>query len=233
MRCRCLSLRLLHMARRRAWMRPLTVVVLGLMLAVVQAAGETVSAQQEHLFPDNCYYLAEAGEWTQKRCPQSDGSNYYFAPVEGKWTFSMECSDTSLFTACLLVNGWYTEQYSDGSLYLEMPDRQYVIFHVDGSRAQAGYYNWQGIQYTYMGMSTTKNSLAMRNRSMQFWNYQRDMVQAVINSNPSAFYGLFTMTSASNDYANCLHLHDSADDLDGDSITGFTELAEFCTTQAF
>ncbi len=203
-------------------------------LTMMAVPGFTAAAAQEY-GPDSygCYYSAEGGQWTEMRCPQTDGSNYYFVNSGGEWEFAMECAVTSLFTACLWATGEYMETYPDGSTYIEDQNRKYLISHTDGSLAEGGYYDSSGAQRVYRGASTMKNSAAMRNRSSMYWIYHNMSVQTVVQSNPSAFAGLITMTSASNDYANCLHLNDSSTDFDSDNRTGFTELAEHCTQQAY
>lgn len=218
---------------RNARRLPIATCALLLAMLMVTFAPGHAAAQESGPYNDGCYYLSQGGQWTLRRCPQPDGSNYVYAPGDNGWDYIGECMQTELFTACLSVDFEYTESYSDGSWYRETPMREYVINHVDGSVAEAGYYDPSGVQKVYRGMSTMKNSAAMRNRSMMYWYYHGLSVQTVVNSNPSAFRGLITMNPASNDYVKCLQLHDSSKDLDYDGRTGFNELADFCTAQAF
>jgi hypothetical protein len=196
-------------------------------------SGAAMAASQE-VYGGGCYFAWNGSEYTGKRCPQSDGSEYVYQPDgRGGWDYFAQCADTGAFQACLFASGIYVEAYGDGSKYAEDRSRTYVIYHTDGSLAEAGSYDANGVQRASQGRSTLKNSGAMRNRSWLYWWYQGWAVQTVVNSNPGAFAGLITMTQASNDYAVCLWNNDSATDFDHDRRTGFNELAEHCTGWAF
>lgn len=191
-------------------------------LSVSHAAAQ----REEGPYDDGCYYVRTGNALTLARCPQSDGSDYYYEPDgRGGWPLVMQCATTAAFRACLGATGLYIESYPDGSSYLENSNRIYAINHVDGTVAEYGFYNRSGQQMSdwYSG----KNSLAMRNRSLTYWAVHNNAVQTVVYSNPTAFDGLMTVNYGNN-YMNCLHLNDSRTDFDNNGRTGFNELASYC-----
>jgi hypothetical protein len=202
----------------------LLLAVLGAALA--PAAGSRAAAQQEYAASDGCYYLWNGDAYTRKRCPQTDGSDYYYVPSGGQWPYVAQCAATPAFTACLLANDQYIETYPDGSQYTEGRDRGYWIVHPDGTVAEVGYYDGNGQQRSTR--YTGKNSLAMRNRSLTYWAVYGITVATIVRSNPTAFNWLIVGDQRANAYMNCLWANDSATDFDGDRKTGFNELAEHC-----
>lgn len=213
---------------RGPWQRALILLLVAFAAAFVPVSGSHALAQQEEgPFSDGCYYVRQGNAYTLARCPQTDGSDYYYEPDgQGGWPYVMQCSATPTFTACLFVMDLYLETYPDGSTYMENSSRAYAISHRDGTVAEYGSYDANGQQRSTW--YTGKNSLAMRDRSGTYWAVYGITVQAIVRSNPTAFDGLVQLNYG-NDYMNCLHLNDSGTEFDYDGWTGFSELAEYCS----
>jgi hypothetical protein len=198
--------------------------------AFVPASSSSVAAFQEYAGSDGCYYFWDGDSYSEKRCPQNDGSNYYFVPEGGGWTFLAECATPTAFRACLFATGVYVETYPDGSLYAEDADWRYGITHTDGTVAERGFYD--AARQQHVTTVTYKKSLAMERRSQMYWAVYGIVVANIIQSNPTAFDWLRPGVQGANAYMNCLHGNDSSTDWDGDGYTGFNELAEYCTPRS-
>jgi len=218
------------MSRRvlRSLVGMLIIGALGVALAPV--TGSPAAAQQEVVDSNGCYWTWNGTTYTAVRCPQPDGSQYYYQPDgRGGWVLFTECSVTPAFTACRFANtGVYYEAYPDGSQYVEGADRTYAILFPDGTVAEAGTYDANGGQHPTTRMPTRPQSQAMERRSQMYWVVYSIVVGNIIGSNPTAFDGLVMMGQGVDAYANCLHLNDSRTDYDRDYVTGFNELAEYC-----
>jgi hypothetical protein len=215
--------------------RCLRIGAVALLLAVLGAAlapapGADAAAEGEYgPKADGCYYYWDGTDYVRRRCPQTDGSDYYYQPDgRGGWAYAMQCAATPLFTACLFATGLYAESYADGSLYTEDRGRGYAIFHTDGTVNEAGYYDPAGLQRPTWTSVRVSNAQAMRNRSLNYWVTHGLTVATVVRSNPTAFNWLVVGDQRANAYMNCLHGNDSGTDFDGDRRTGFNELAEYC-----
>ena len=187
------------------------------------------AAAQQEIYSNGCYYIYNGNVNTGARCPQSDGSDFYFqSDGRGGLTFLAQCAYLSGFVACLFASGLYVETYGDGSKYLEGRNRTYEIYHKDGSLAEMGAYNANGIQVPTWWSPRTGGSQAILRRSQTYWANYGAVTNGIRLTNPTWFDSVVAGTSSANVYMNCLWVNDSQDDFDGDRRIGFNELVEYC-----
>lgn len=206
---------------------PARLLPLIVLVGIILMPGHAVAAQREEgPYRDGCYHIFMGTAETGARCPQSDGSNFYYdADGQGGYRFVMQCLQTPSYQACLFTTWLYVETYTDGSSYIENAGREYMILNADGSMAEYGAYNASGVQLSsrYAG----GNAMALRNRSMMDDYMTQFNVVSIVTINPTAFDGIVNVNTGTQ-YLNCLHLNDSRTDFDRDGYTGFSELAEYC-----
>jgi hypothetical protein len=214
--------------------RRLRLAALVLLLAAtavgLDRAPSTSAAQREYGPYDDCYWTWDGTRWSQKRCPQSDDSDYVYLPSGSGWDYVAQCADAGAFQACLFESGLYVETYDDGSRYLEGRTRNYEIYHTDGTLAESGHYDVSGVQVATWWPQRISMAAAMKYRSNLYWRTYGTVTRTIRITNPTWFDSVVAGTSGANAYVNCLWNNNSQTDFDNDGRTGFTELTEHCAS---
>jgi hypothetical protein len=109
-------------------------------------------------YDDGCHYLWDGTQWVEAQCQQADGSFHSYVLSANAWVFSGSIvTDASGVIHVTSADGSYVALYPDGSQFVMLPNRFYVVYATDGklplevgyvdaagTRVRTGYFDASG-----------------------------------------------------------------------------------------